>query len=145
MKQLSIIIVSLFIVYSANADIVKHSANTLKDTKTNYIWQDTKDVSTAKRTFEDAIGYCQNLELDGYKSWELPGFVELFSIVDTKVYNPTISGNFKFVVSENYWSSKKFGHGTSQEAFVINFLSGAFNREKMDELFYVRCYKKVAN
>ena len=142
MKQLNIFILSLFIVYSANADIVKNSANTIKDTKTNYVWQDTKDVTTIKRTFEDAVGYCENLELDGHKSWELPGFVELFSIVDTKVYNPTIAENFKYVVSDNYWSSKTFGHATSKEAFVVNFLSGAFNREKMSESFYVRCYKK---
>ena len=68
--------------------------------------------------------------------------MELFSIVDTKVYNPTISENFKYVASDNYWSSKIFGHASSQEAFVVNFLSGAFNREKMGEEFYVRCYTK---
>ncbi|MCK9492490.1 MAG: DUF1566 domain-containing protein [Sulfurimonas sp.] len=142
MKRLNIFILSLFITCSANADIVKNSANTIKDTKTNYLWEDTKEVATTKRTFEEAVSHCQNLELDGHKSWKLPGFVELFSIVDTKVYNPTISGNFKYVVSENYWSAKTFGHATTKEAFVVNFLSGAFNREKMDETFYVRCYKK---
>lgn len=142
MKQLNIFILSLFIVYSANADIVRNSENTIKDTKTNYLWQDTEDVSTTKRNFEEAVGYCKNLELDGHKAWELPGFMELFSIVNTKVYNPTISENFKYVVSKNYWSSKTFANATSKEAFVINFLSGAFNREKMDKLFYVRCYKK---
>ncbi|WP_373004463.1 DUF1566 domain-containing protein [Sulfurimonas sp.] len=144
MEQLKIFILSLCIVLSANADIVKNSANTIKDTKTNFLWQDTKDVSTTKRTFEDAVGYCKNLELDGHKSWELPGFLELFSLVDTKVYNPTISENFKYVVSDNYWSSKTFGHASSKEAFVVNFLSGAFNREKMDDTFYVRCYKKAS-
>ena len=142
MKKLNILILSLFISLSVNADIVKNSANTIKDTKTNYLWQDTKDVLTTKRNFKDAVGYCKNLELDGYKSWELPGFTELFSIVNTKMYNPTISENFKFVVSDNYWSSKMFGHASSNEAFVVNFLSGAFNREKMDKVFYVRCYKK---
>ena len=142
MKRLNILILSLFISLSVNADIVKNSASTIKDTKTNYLWQDTKDVSITKRSFKDAVGYCKNLDLDGYKSWELPGFVELFSIVNTKVYNPTISENFKFAVSDNYWSSKTFGHASSNEAFVVNFLSGAFNREKMDQEFYVRCYKK---
>ena len=144
MKQLKILILSLCIAFTANADIVKNSANTIKDTKTNYLWQDTKDVTTTKRSFEDAVGYCKSLELDGHKSWELPGFLELFSLVDTKVYNPTISENFKFVVSDNYWSSKTFGHASSQEAFVVDFKSGAFNRKKMDDTFYVRCYKKAS-
>jgi len=142
MKLLNIFIFSLLIVYSVNADIVKNSANTIKDTKTNYIWQDTKDVSTTKRSFEDAISYCKNLELDGYKSWELPGFVELFSIIDTKAYNPSISKVFQNIVADDYWISKKFANGTSNEAFVVNFVSGAFNREKMDKAFYVRCYKE---
>ena len=142
MKQLNILIVFLFISYSANANIVKNSENTKKDTKTNYIWQDTKDVSTTKRTFKDSVSYCKNLELDGYKSWELPGFMELFSIIDTKLYNPSISKNFKNIVAKDYWTSKTFGNASSQEAFVVNFVSGAFNREKMDKAFYVRCYKK---
>jgi len=142
MKKLNIFIFFLFVIYSANADIVKNTDNTLRDTKTNYLWQDTKDVTTTKRTFEEAVSYCKNLELDGYKSWELPGFVELFSIVNTKVYNPTISENFKYIISDSYWSSKTFGHASSKEAFIINFLSGSFNRERMNELFYVRCYKK---
>lgn len=144
MKQLKILILSLCIAFTANADIVKNSTNIMKDTRTNFLWQDTKDVTTTKRSFEEAVGYCKNLELDGYKSWELPGFVELFSIIDTKLYNPSISKNFKFVLADNYWSSKTFGHATSKEAFVVNFLSGAFNREKMDGSFYVRCYKKAS-
>ncbi|MFT5836224.1 MAG: hypothetical protein ACI9RG_001123 [Sulfurimonas sp.] len=141
MQLLKILILSLCLAYTASADIIKNSDNTLKDTKTNLIWQDTKDVSTIKRTFKDALSYCENLELDGKKSWKLPGFMDLFSLVDTKVYNPTISKEFKFIASDNYWISKTFGNASSQEAFVINFLSGAFNREKMSEEFYVRCYK----
>ncbi len=143
MKLLGIFILSLFIANSVNADIVKNSTNTMIDTKTNYLWQDTKDVSTTKRTFKEASTYCKNLELDGHKSWAVPGFMPLFSLVDTKVYNPTISKNFKFVVSDNYWSSKTFGHASSKEAFVVDFKSGAFNRKKMDDSFYVRCYKKA--
>lgn len=143
MKQINILILALLISVSANATIVKNSANTVKDTKTNYIWQDTKDVSDTKRTFDDAVSYCKKLKLDGSLSWELPGFMELFSIVDTKVYNPTISKEFKYVVPKNYWTSKTFANSTSKEAFVINFVSGAFNREKMTEHFFVRCYKKA--
>ena len=55
MKKLNILILSLFISLSVTADIVKNSTNTIKDTKTNYLWQDTKDVSTTKRSFEDAV------------------------------------------------------------------------------------------
>lgn len=142
MKLLNIFILSLITVYSLNADIVKNSTNTIKDTKTNYIWQDSKDVITTKRNFEEAISYCKSLELDGHKSWELPSFIELFSIIDTKLYNPSISKTFQNIVAKDYWTSKTFGHAASKEAFVINFVSGAFNRKKMDNMYYVRCYEK---
>ena len=142
MKLLKLLILSLSVMTMTQADIVNNSANTLKDTKTGYIWQDTKDATTQKRTFDDAVGYCKKLNLDGIDSWELPGFVEMFSIVDTRAYNPCISKKFKHIVPKDYWISKVFANGSSREAFVVNFVSGAFNREKMDKAFFVRCYKK---
>lgn len=128
---------------TANAQITKVSENIIKDTKTNFLWQDSKETKTQKRNFEDSVEYCTNLEIDGEKNWKMPNFLALFSIVDPKVYNPTINKEFKHVSSDNYWSSKTFSHGMSGEAFVVNFLSGAFNRELMDDKFYVRCYKDL--
>lgn len=126
-----------------NAQMLKQSESTIKDEKTNLLWQDTKEVNSVKRDFEEAQKYCQNLELDGQKGWEIPNFLELFSIVDTKSYNPTLDKEFKYFISDNYWSNKTFGHGASGEAFVVNFLSGAFNRELMVDKFYVRCLKNL--
>jgi len=126
----------------ANAEIVNVSENIIKDTKTGFLWQDDNTAKTKKVTFHEASSYCKNLTVDGVKNWEFPGFLELFSIVDQKVYNPTLSKKFKNFVNDNYWSAKKFGHGTSTEAIVINFKSGAFNRELMVDKFYIRCYKK---
>ena len=142
MKILNVLIFMSILTYS-NAEMIKQSESTIKDTKTNFLWQDTKEVNTEKRTFGDAQKYCKNLELDGYKNWEMPKFMELFSIVDTKAYNPTLSKEFKYIVSDNYWTSKTFGNGASGEAFVINFLSGAFNRELMEDKFFVRCFKSM--
>ena len=143
MKLIKLCILSLLIAQSASAEIVKNSKNTLKDTKTNYIWQDTKETKTNKRTFSEAVEYCKNLELDGRKSWELPGFMELFSIIDTKRYNPSISKSFKNITPKDYWTTKTFGNATSNEAFVVNFVSGAFNRVKMNTKSFVRCYQKT--
>ena len=128
---------------SANADITKHSENIVKDTKTGFLWQNSKDAKTKKLNYNEANKYCKNLTLDGEKNWKVPGFGELFSIVDPKVYNPTLNIAFTNFVTDNYWSTKTFGHATSGEAFVVDFKSGAFNRKMMDEKFYVRCYKKA--
>lgn len=142
MKLLNIVLFTSMLTY-ANAQIVKHSDTVVKDTKTNFLWQDTKEVKNTKRTYANALEYCKNLEIEGQKGWKLPGFLELFSIVNTKVYNPTLDKNFKHFVSDNYWTTKTFGHATSGEAFVVDFKSGAFNRKMMEDKFYVRCYKKA--
>jgi hypothetical protein len=126
-----------------NADLIKINDNIIKDTSKNFLWQDSKDVMNEKRTFANAVKYCKSLEIGEHKNWELPGFAELFSIVNTKMYKPTLSKEFKYFVTDNYWTSKTFGHAKSGEAFVVDFLSGAFNRKLMDEEFFVRCYKKV--
>lgn len=127
----------------ANAQFLQDSENIIKDTKTNLLWQDTKNVKEKRMNYSEALNYCANLELDNQKNWIVPDFLSLFSIVNTKVYNPTLSNEFKHFISDNYWTTKTFGHAKSGEAFVINFLSGAFNRELMEDKFYVRCYKKA--
>ena len=142
MKLLNILVLASIFNF-ANADFVRVSDNTIKDTKTNFIWQDTAEVKKEKKDYNEAKAYCQNLELDGVKNWKMPTFLAAFSIVDTKVYNPTLPKEFKYYVSDNYWTDKTFGHATSGEAFVVNYLSGAFNRELMEDKFYVRCFKDL--
>jgi len=126
----------------ANADKVDVTPNIIKDTKTGLLWQDTQESKEVRRTYKEAVTYCSNLEIDGRKGWKVPGFGELFSIVDTKVYNPTLSKKFKHFVPDNYWTTKTFSHGMSKEAFVVDFKSGAFNRKLMDDKYFVRCCTK---
>ena len=144
MNTLKLLLLAGLLTY-ANAALIRHSENIVKDDKSMLLWQDSVDVKTKKFTFEESKKYCQNLTVDGEKGWNLPGFGELFSIVNTKTYNPTLSTVFKNYIPDNYWTSKVFSHGSSEEVFVVNFLSGAFNREHWNDKFSVRCYKKVVN
>lgn len=125
-----------------NASFIQHKEGIIKDTKSGFLWQDTKDAKTKKMNFKEAVSYCKNLDISSEKNWELPGFIELFSIVNTKRYNPSLPKEFKNYAAADYWSTKVFSHGVSNEAFVVEFKAGAFNRKQMDEKFYVRCYKK---
>ena len=143
MKLLYVFILLLSITYNANAELIRSSKNTIKDTKTNYLWQDSKEVSTEMKTFVEAIDYCKNLELDGEKSWEVPGFMELQSIVDVYAYNPAISKKFSFIVPAKYWTSKSYGTKGNKFAYVVNFSTGVFNKERAHYKYYVRCYKKL--
>ena len=142
MKVLKVLLFAGLLTY-ANAQLVRHSDNIVKDEKSNFLWQDSSDAKTKRVNYKEAVAYCKDLNLDGQTGWKVPGFGEMFSIVDFKVYNPTLSKEFKNFVPDNYWTTKIFSHGVSNEAFVVYFQSGAFNREKMDKKFFVRCYKNL--
>ncbi|QKJ22456.1 DUF1566 domain-containing protein [Poseidonibacter lekithochrous] len=142
MKLLNVLVLASLFNF-ANADLIRVSDNVIKDTKTNFLWQDSKEAKTQRRSFEEAKAYCQNLELDGKTKWEMPSFLAAFSIVNTKVYNPTLSKEFKNYVSDNYWTTKTFSHAMSKEAFVVDYKSGAFNRKLMEDKFYVRCFEDL--
>ena len=74
MKILNALIFMSILTYS-NAQMIKESEFILKDSKTNLLWQDTKEGTVIKRDFLEAQNYCQNLELDGYKNWQMPNFL----------------------------------------------------------------------
>lgn len=142
MKIVRLLLLFGLLTYS-NASLLRYSKNIVKDDKSNFLWQDSRDVKTKRVNYKEANAYCKNLTLDGQTGWEVPGFGEMFTIVNFKVYNPTLSKEFKNFLPDNYWTTKIFSHGISNEAFVVYFLSGAFNREKMDKKFFVRCYKNL--
>lgn len=83
---------------------VVNGNGTVTDSATDLMWQqDTPDNSM---TWEDALSYCQTLDLGGYTDWRLPTIKELRSIVDYSSYSPAIDTNiFKDIIASFYWSS----------------------------------------
>ena len=142
MKILNILLLTGLLV-SANAEYIQKSQHVILDTKTNFLWQDSKDVSLVKRNFKEAVAYCRALELDGRKGWELPNMKKLFTIVDTKKYNPTIDEAFKFITPDAHWTSRLFADGATDDAYTVTFVTGSFFRRNMEEKYYVRCVKAV--
>jgi hypothetical protein len=72
-------------------------------------WQQSDDGVT--RSWQDALAYCQNLNLDAYEDWRLPNAKELQSIVDYSIKplaqnQASINPIFKVTNPESYfWSS----------------------------------------
>ncbi len=141
MKKSIALLSTVFAIY-ANGNFINKSENIIQDNKTNFLWQDTNEVKTVKRDFNEAISYCKNLELDGIKGWELPNLKQLFTIVNTKEYNPTIYSEFKNIVPDTYWSRKLFARGESKDAYTITFKTGSLFRRNIDDKFFVRCVKE---
>jgi YD repeat-containing protein len=107
-----------------NKDIVIDIASKL-------MWQDNREANTTKLTWKEAINYCENLELGGYKNWRLPNINELLTLTDYKDKN-IFKNTFKYVPIEGedsysgtLWSSTRVAYNNGardyNEAYGLYF------------------------
>lgn len=113
------------------------NAQTVFDTTTNLMWQD--DDMPTKMKWEESKSYCENLELGGYSDWHLPTKVELDSLIDKTVYDPSIDEAFQYVNSYRYWTSTP--RESKNAAWYVNFSYGHKDGYYITDSNYVRCVR----
>ena len=124
------------------ADFSK-SADIVTDSKTGLAWQDNNDTNGTQRTWQEAIDYCEALDLGGHSDWRLPNVNELKTIIDRTKTQPAIVDGFEYVGSSNYgsyWSSSTF-KGLEGNAWVVLFDYGVVLGYGKDYSGYVRCVR----
>ena len=84
------------------------STQTVVDLKRNLVWQDDESATRVNTNWQEAINYCQNLNLGEYSDWRLPSHKELLSIVDKSKSDPAMKSDFKNVTADSYWSSTPY-------------------------------------
>jgi len=115
------------------------SGDIVIDNITKLQWQDNK--VTDKMNWQEAIDYCQSLNLGGYSDWRLPNKNELISIVDYSKYNPAIDNQFQNTISYYYWSATSNG-SSSNAAWYVRFYSGhTYSSGYKYDGLYVRCVR----
>ena len=73
------------------------------------------------------VAYCPTLTLAGHSDWRLLSRIELVSIVDVGLSNPSINGTyFPATPASYFWSSSGVMGGRSV-AWYVNFDSGYSN------------------
>jgi hypothetical protein len=104
------------------------------DTSSNLIWQ---DYTLESKSWKDAIKYCEDLEIGIYKSWKLPNYTELYSIVELSNKEPSLPSKFQQRVSSVFWTSTM---KSIDNIWVIDFNTGSngYNYPKESKL-KVRC------
>jgi len=124
-------------------NLVINGDGTVTDNATGLMWQQ----ATAPGTYiwEEALVYCEGLELAGYSDWRLPNRNELQSIVDYSTYSPSIDTTF-FPGTEvsGYWSSTTDAYNTSCAWFVSFFhgnLRGNMPNFNKSNYSYVRAVR----
>ena len=126
--------------YTINPPSYTDNANgTITDNITGLIWQ-MQDDGVVK-TWADAITYCETLVLGGQTDWRLPSRIELISIVDYGVFNPSINTTyFPGTISSGYWSSTTSA-GYTSDAWVVYFSVGGTGSYDKTDSNYARCVR----
>jgi len=101
------------------------------------VWQDNE---TVKKTWVEAISYCESLTLGGNSDWRLPNKKELLSIVDYSTFDPAISSVFQNTISYRYWSSTT-NASRINHAWRIYFGDGNTDKNSKSNRYYVRCVR----
>jgi len=93
---------------SLNREFIRNMQGVVREKKTKLEWQDNYDGNggTVKKTnWEDAIEYCESLELNG-TNWRLPNIHELYTLLDEK---GELHQDFIFREGYEWWSSTTYG------------------------------------
>lgn len=105
---------------------------TITDLNTGLMWQQTP--SSEDFTWQEAVDYCQELELADYEDWRIPSLKELFSISDFALGWPYLNTDYFDLASgqvtkdEQFWSGNYYVgvtvEGGSASAFGVNHVTG---------------------
>ena len=124
--------------YTDNGD------NTVTDNVTGLMWQQIPE--TDKQTWQEAVDYCNNLELGGYTDWRMPTVKELYSIENFSIGWPYIDTTYFGLIDnvhiskdEQYWSSVKYvgvtAEGQGNAAFGVNYGTGHIKAYSANDAF----------
>lgn len=126
---------------TASYRFVIHSGLHVLDASTGLLWQQA--VNLTPKTWQQALAYCEGLEMGGYDDWRVPNIRELYTLADYHLGAPYID-TLAFGTAHDLpvWSSTT-NDTTSyfDEAWAVDFGAGRkFPFIKAEQLL-VRCVR----
>lgn len=112
----------------------------VNDTTTSLMWQDNEASKIVKKTWTEAIDYCESLSFAGFDDWRLPNLNELYSIGNRDKINSTIKNIFVNISPSYYWSSTTNESNTLIARNVL-FLNGNDSNDNKKNDNHVRCVR----
>ncbi len=139
--------------YPPDGRFVDNDDGTIMDNCTGLVWQQAiADTDTDgsideadKLTWQDALQYCDSLDLGNHTDWRLPNVRELHSLVDYGRSYPAIDSVFDAECPESqyiYWSSTSYT-SISDRAWTVTFGLGHIGSGRDDKIlrYYVRAVR----
>lgn len=128
----------VFLFSIAMAELQERKNGTVMDIATGLMWQQNE---AGEMNWMEAMEYCKNLELGGYRDWRLPNCIELRTIIDFSKQSPaTNTSVFPHVASARYWSSTPYAlhYGI---AWTVDFNDGHVSFTLKTTPLYVRAVR----
>ena len=92
---------------------------TVLDQLTDLTWE--KAINSTALSWEDAILYCEGLNLGGNSDWRLPNIKEIRSLSDETKVQPSVNNtSFTGVTITKYWSSTSLPNQTTKAWYLDN-------------------------
>jgi hypothetical protein len=128
--------------------LTKNGNGTITDTITGLMWQ---QIDGGEMSIENAILYCNNLDLGGHTDWRLPNAHEAFSILNLQYANPALDATvFSSSLAEYWWTSDRQAND-SNKVWATNTGGGIGNHPKTETIsaggpkrFHVRAVRDIA-
>ena len=118
--------------YAPDMNYQDNGDGTITDLNTGLMWQQIP--SSDDYSWQDAVEYCEGLELAGHKDWRMPSCKELYSISNFESGWPYLNIDYFNLASgnvskdEQYWSSDYYVgvtvEGGSNSAMGVNHVTG---------------------
>lgn len=112
--------------------------STVIDQGTGLEWQ--KSDTSPLHTWQNALGYCEELSLDAKTDWRLPNIRELKSLVDYSRYYPAIDPDIP-CQSASYWSATTVAGDAHSSAWSVFFGNGDDIWQAKTSSYQVRCVR----
>jgi len=124
--------------------VVDEEKGIVTDTTTGLMWEQSPKHNGKGMTWEEAVSYCDSLQLAGFDDWRLPNSTELQSIIDHQMYSsPSSPRVFPGTEASGYWSSTVY-RANDEYAWRINFYYvGYMNISKKSNLYFVRAVRNA--
>ena len=102
------------------------------DKQTGLVW--ARDINFRQKgvSWEDAVKFCQNFEIDGKTGWRLPTRDEFIAVLDTSQSTPAFPEGNPFILSRedlqgghggtSYWTSTE--HENKESAWMVSLKFG---------------------
>jgi hypothetical protein len=128
--------------------LINNNNGTITDTVTGLMWQ---ALDGGEMKIENAILYCDTLNLAGYINWRLPTAQENFSILNLQNANPALSTTYFVNTGAEYWWTSERQANDTNKIWCTNAGGGIGNHPRTETMsaggtkkFHVRAVRDIA-